>query len=123
MTDVIICEDEPYFCLFTGPWTSRHDKSEKSILAQRQADAESKEGPEGRDAFINALPPTYLRYDTQGRVIRLDVSIPVLIKLTFRHSPKHPALVHVLAGSPRRPSSSSDLPERPKLLPKHQAVS
>jgi aromatic amino acid aminotransferase I len=75
-TDVIICEDEPYFCLFTGPWTPKNHKSEKSTLAQRAIDAETKEGKEGQEAFIKALPPTYLRFDTEGRVIRMDVSFP-----------------------------------------------
>jgi len=70
--DVIICEDEPYFCLYSGPWTPQSHKSEKSTLAQRQIEAEMKEGKEGQEAFIKALPPTYLRYDTEGRVIRMD---------------------------------------------------
>ena len=73
-SDVIICEDEPYYCLYTGQWTPKSHKAELSALAQREAEAEKKEGAEGRDAFIRALPPTYLKYDYQGRVIRLDVS-------------------------------------------------
>lgn len=72
--DIIICEDEPYYCLFTGDWTPKNHKSEKSIVAQRQIDAEKKEGKEGQDAFLKALPPTYLTVDYQGRVIRMDVS-------------------------------------------------
>jgi len=59
---------------YTGEWTPKSHKSEKSILAQRAIDAEKKEGKEGNEAFVNALPPTYLRFDTDGRVIRMDVS-------------------------------------------------
>ncbi|KAK4686627.1 hypothetical protein P7C73_g3499, partial [Tremellales sp. Uapishka_1] len=70
--DVIICEDEPYYCLYTGEWTSQRNKSENSILAQRGIDAEKKEGKDGQEAFLKALPPTYLRYDVDGRVIRMD---------------------------------------------------
>jgi aromatic amino acid aminotransferase I len=72
--DVVICEDEPYYCLYTGAWTPQSYKGEQSILAQRQIEAEKKEGKDGQEAFIKALPPTYLRYDTEGRVIRMDVS-------------------------------------------------
>ncbi|ORX39894.1 pyridoxal phosphate-dependent transferase [Kockovaella imperatae] len=64
--DVIICEDEPYFCLYTGEW-----KPESQSRASAKHD-ETLEGPKGADAFIKALPPTYLRYDTEGRVIRMD---------------------------------------------------
>ena len=73
--DVIICEDEPYYCLYTGEWTPKSHKSEKTILAQRQLEAEKKEGKEGQEAFLKALPPTYLTVDYQGRVIRMDVSL------------------------------------------------
>lgn len=45
-----------------------------TALAQRDAEAEKKEGKEGNEAFLRALPPTYLAYDTDGRVIRMDVS-------------------------------------------------
>ncbi|WRT67167.1 uncharacterized protein IL334_004133 [Kwoniella shivajii] len=54
---VIICEDEPYYCL-------------------RLAEAEKKEGSDGNAAFIKALPPSYLYFDTEGRVIRMDTSAP-----------------------------------------------
>ncbi|WWC89986.1 uncharacterized protein L201_004916 [Kwoniella dendrophila CBS 6074] len=70
--DVIICEDEPYYCLYTGEWTPKGSKSDKSILAQRRADAEKKEGSEGNQAFIKNLPPSYLHFDVDGRVIRMD---------------------------------------------------
>jgi hypothetical protein len=122
MLDVIICEDEPYFCLYTGAWTPQSDKSEKSILAQRQIDAEKKEGKDGQEAFIKALPPTYLRYDTEGRVIRMDVSL-CAGPADGRPFLKPLAPVLVLVGSPPARYSSNDLPERPRPLPRHQAVS
>jgi len=59
---------------YTGPWTPKGHKSERSILAQREVDAEKEEGQRGKDAFLRALPPTSRRYDTEGRVIRMDVS-------------------------------------------------
>ncbi|WVQ70021.1 uncharacterized protein L199_008245 [Kwoniella botswanensis] len=70
--DVIICEDEPYYCLYTGEWTPKGTQSDRSILAQRLADAEKKEGSEGNAAFIKSLPPSYLHFDTDGRVVRMD---------------------------------------------------
>lgn len=70
--DVIICEDEPYYCLYTGEWTPKGASSDRSLVEQRRLDAEKKDGPEGNQAFIDALPPSYLAYDTDGRVIRMD---------------------------------------------------
>ncbi|WVR05212.1 hypothetical protein IAU60_002224 [Kwoniella sp. DSM 27419] len=46
--------------------------AERSIVEQRQIDAELEEGPEGTKAFLKALPPSYLNVDTDGRVIRMD---------------------------------------------------
>ncbi|KAK8869794.1 hypothetical protein IAR55_000362 [Kwoniella newhampshirensis] len=74
-TDVIICEDEPYYCLYTGEWTPKGSASERSVVAQRLADAEKEEGSEGNEAFIKALPPSFLAFDVDGRVIRMDVSV------------------------------------------------
>lgn len=71
--DVIICEDEPYYCLFAGKWTPRKHVSSQSIMAQRQEEIEKTEGKEGNEAFIKALPPTFLTVDYEGRVIRMDV--------------------------------------------------
>ncbi|KAL7424021.1 hypothetical protein Q5752_001606 [Cryptotrichosporon argae] len=68
--DIIICEDEPYYCLYTGKYVPRD--ATPSILEQRQLDVEKKEGKEGNEAFLKALPPTYLKFDTDGRVIRMD---------------------------------------------------
>ena len=70
--DVIICEDEPYYCLFTGEWVPQKHATAETILAQRLADAEKEEGAAGEAAFIAALPPSYLHFDTDGRVIRMD---------------------------------------------------
>ncbi|EIW69475.1 hypothetical protein TREMEDRAFT_71644 [Tremella mesenterica DSM 1558] len=70
--DVIICEDEPYYCLFTGKWTPKKLAAEKSIMAQRTEQAEKQDGKEGNEAFLKALPPSFLKFDTQGRVIRMD---------------------------------------------------
>lgn len=73
-SDVIICEDEPYYCLFAGKWTPRKHISSQSALARRQEQLEKVEGKEGNEAFIKALPPTFLTVDYEGRVIRMDVS-------------------------------------------------
>jgi aromatic amino acid aminotransferase I len=70
--DVIIVEDEPYWTLFLGDWIPRGKKP--SPLVEKQMNAEKNEGSEGNAAFIAALPPSYLAFDTDGRVIRLDVS-------------------------------------------------
>jgi hypothetical protein len=122
MSDVIICEDEPYYCLFTGPWTPQNYKTDQSILAQRQIEAEKKEGKEGNEAFIKALPPTYLKYDTEGRVIRMDVS-QAFEPADSRPFPKPLAQVRDSVGSPQTRFSSNVLPEQPSLPPKHQVVS
>lgn len=70
--DVIIVEDEPYYCLFTGPYVPKY--AELSPLTQRQLEEEKLEGKKGAEAFLKALPPSFLRFDTDGRVIRFDVS-------------------------------------------------
>lgn len=49
-------------------------RSSQSILAQRQEELEKQEGKDGNEAFIKALPPTFLTVDYEGRVIRMDVS-------------------------------------------------
>lgn len=74
---MIICEDEPYYCLFAGKWTPQKHKSAESTLARRQEELEKAEGKEGNEAFIKALPPTFLTVDYEGRVIRMDVSLSV----------------------------------------------
>jgi aromatic amino acid aminotransferase I len=59
--DIIIVEDDPYFFLREGPYIPKDDRS--------FSDAS---GNEDNAAFISSLGPTFLRYDYQGRVIRLD---------------------------------------------------
>lgn len=70
--DVIICEDEPYCTLYTGRWIPQSKQSSISALEQRQIDAETKEGKEGEEAWLAAMPASYLHLDTEGRVIRMD---------------------------------------------------
>ncbi|KAI9464294.1 PLP-dependent transferase [Russula earlei] len=60
--DIIIAEDDPYYFLQVGEFVP------KSL---RKAERESAAG-EDIARFIASLVPTYLRVDTQGRVIRLD---------------------------------------------------
>lgn len=45
-----------------------------SILARRRLKTEKENGPDGNQAFLDALPPSFLAFDTDGRVIRMDVS-------------------------------------------------
>lgn len=59
---------------YTGEWTPKGVESDMSILAQRKLKAEKKDGPDGNQAFLDALPPSFLAFDTDGRVIRMDVS-------------------------------------------------
>ncbi|EKD02611.1 hypothetical protein A1Q2_03037 [Trichosporon asahii var. asahii CBS 8904] len=74
--DVVIIEDDPYFTLHCGEY---HPPGKKlAPLVQRSIDEQKKEGKKGNQAFIDALPPSYLRFDTDGRVIRLDVSKSVV---------------------------------------------
>lgn len=80
-------------------------------MAQREIDAEKEEGKKGHDAFLKALPPTYLRFDTEGRVIRMDVSaLPIrsltsdLLENVLSRLPI--GLVHHLSLVHRAPSAS-----------------
>ena len=84
--DVIICEDEPYYCLFAGKWTPQKHHSQESVLAKRQEELEKSEGKDGNEAFLKALPPTFLTVDYEGRVIRMDVSVNFLYCLSSHHS-------------------------------------
>lgn len=125
--DVIICEDEPYYCLvsgvftqenstnpwwqsqYTGEWTPKGAESEMSILARRRLKTEKENGPDGNQAFLDALPPSFLAFDTDGRVIRMDVSANRLDpRLQWcRLSPRHRHRAPDWAGSQRRPFSSN----------------
>ena len=99
---MIICEDEPYYCLYTGEWKPQSQPAIKNPV-------ETLEGKQGQEAFINALPPTFLRFDTEGRVIRMDVSKLLRSRADVRPFRKRRALVLVLAGSLARLFSSERL--------------
>jgi aromatic amino acid aminotransferase I len=68
--DVVIVEDEPYYCLFMDEYVPRGAKL--SPMAQAARDAEKTEGKKGDAAFLKSLPPSFLHFDTDGRVIRFD---------------------------------------------------
>ncbi|GLB33773.1 putative aminotransferase class I and II [Lyophyllum shimeji] len=59
--DIIIVEDDPYYSLQQGPYVPPADRS---IYCSGVADED--------DEFIAHLAPSYLRFDHQVRVIRLD---------------------------------------------------
>ncbi|RXW11690.1 hypothetical protein EST38_g14165 [Candolleomyces aberdarensis] len=58
--DVIIVEDDPYYFLQEGPY---RPKDSRNSLRQHQLNATQ---------FVEELVPSYLRFDYQGRVIRLE---------------------------------------------------
>ncbi|KAH8988718.1 pyridoxal phosphate-dependent transferase [Lactarius hatsudake] len=60
--DVIIAEDDPYFFIQIGEFVPK---------SQRKAEREPPAGEEV-SRFIDGLEPSFLRVDTQGRVIRMD---------------------------------------------------
>ncbi|KAH9174517.1 pyridoxal phosphate-dependent transferase [Lactarius sanguifluus] len=60
--DVIIAEDDPYFFIQIGEFVPK---------SQRKAEREPPAGEEV-SCFIDSLEPSFLRVDTQGRVIRMD---------------------------------------------------
>ncbi|KDR83779.1 hypothetical protein GALMADRAFT_110657 [Galerina marginata CBS 339.88] len=59
--DVIIVEDDPYYFLQEGPYVHRSQRS--SGTEQTELDDER---------YIEGLAPSFLRFDYQGRVVRLD---------------------------------------------------
>ncbi len=66
--DVIICEDDPYFFLFCDPWVPQNGKK-----ASEAANATNmKDDKKGMDKFLKALPESFLKFDREGRVIRLE---------------------------------------------------
>lgn len=67
--DVIIVEDEPYYFLYSDPWVPRAGKQSGQAL---RAYDNFKDDKKGVEEFFKKLPPSYLRFDYQGRVIRLD---------------------------------------------------
>jgi DNA-binding transcriptional MocR family regulator len=60
--DLIIAEDDPYFFLQIGEYVPK---------SHRKADGEPIQGGDVA-SFVASLVPTYLKFDTQGRVIRMD---------------------------------------------------
>jgi DNA-binding transcriptional MocR family regulator len=78
-TDIIICEDDPYsFLQFPAYIHGR----------------ESTLNPTTPQEYLDSLVPSFLKYDTQGRVIRLDtfskVNIPLNHIATLNKSMKRP---------------------------------
>ncbi|PPQ63863.1 hypothetical protein CVT24_009489 [Panaeolus cyanescens] len=60
--DVIIVEDDPYYFLQEGPYAPPHKRSQMRNVMDSVSDEE----------YIASLVPSFLRFDYQGRVIRLD---------------------------------------------------
>lgn len=59
--DIIIVEDDPYYFLQEGPY----------ILPYQRASA-LKESEPGDEEYLRSLAPSFLAFDYQGRVVRLD---------------------------------------------------
>ncbi|KAJ7638781.1 pyridoxal phosphate-dependent transferase [Roridomyces roridus] len=57
----ILCEDDPYWALQEGEYVPKAERKDNPLFA---ADEESR--------FIASLQPSYLKFDYQGRVIRMD---------------------------------------------------
>jgi hypothetical protein len=60
LSDVIICEDEPYYFLYADPWTPRAGKQSGQAL---RAYDDFKDDKKGVEEFFKKLPPSYLRFD------------------------------------------------------------
>lgn len=93
--DIIIGEDDPYYILQEGEYIP------PSLRRQIQSKASS--SGDTVEEFIQTLEPSYLRYDYQGRVIRLDTFSKVHSSTFDHHKPnecRRPLhLVPALAGS------------------------
>ncbi|OAX41341.1 PLP-dependent transferase [Rhizopogon vinicolor AM-OR11-026] len=63
--DVIIVEDDPYYFLQLGTYIFKEDRSSGATPSGRPSPKESKR-------FVSTLTPSFLNFDYQGRVIRLD---------------------------------------------------
>ena len=59
MVDVIICEDDPYFFL-------QYPEYDSGFAATPGSNASTPE------EYLKSLAPSFLKYDFEGRVIRLD---------------------------------------------------
>ncbi|EJD01652.1 PLP-dependent transferase [Fomitiporia mediterranea MF3/22] len=62
--DIIIVEDDPYYFLQQGPYIPKGTRNYLASLELKSRDEASE--------FIASLVPSYLKFDYQGRVIRLD---------------------------------------------------
>ncbi|KAF9058171.1 pyridoxal phosphate-dependent transferase [Panaeolus papilionaceus] len=60
--DIIIVEDDPYYFLQQGTYTPPHKRKQQRNAWENESDEE----------YIASLVPSFLRFDYQGRVIRLD---------------------------------------------------
>lgn len=63
--DVIIVEDDPYYFLQLGTYTFKDDRSPGATSSGKPSADESKR-------YISTLTPSFLNFDYEGRVIRLD---------------------------------------------------
>lgn len=63
--DVIIVEDDPYYFLQLGDYTFKGDRSPGATASGKPSAEESKR-------YVSTLNPSFLNFDYQGRVIRLD---------------------------------------------------
>jgi hypothetical protein len=61
--DIIIAEDDPYYILQIGEYVAK---------SERKAAAAADDDDDDVARFVASLIPSYLRIDTQGRVIRMD---------------------------------------------------
>lgn len=63
--DVIIVEDDPYYFLQQGVYSPKSERSTASLKYDG-------------DKFLADLAPSYLKFDYQGRVVRLDTFSKVI---------------------------------------------
>jgi aromatic amino acid aminotransferase I len=63
--DVIIVEDDPYYFLQLGTYTSKYDRSTSATPSGKPSADESLR-------YVSTLTPSFLNFDYEGRVIRLD---------------------------------------------------
>ena len=75
-TDVIICEDDPYYFLQQGLYKPKSERNTATI----KHDSEK---------FFSHLAPSYLKVDYQGRVVRLDTFSKVSFRLASCHLCRH----------------------------------
>ncbi|THV08593.1 PLP-dependent transferase [Dendrothele bispora CBS 962.96] len=59
--DIVIVEDDPYYFLQVGDYVPESERANQNDLSSASD-----------DVFIAGLAPSYLKFDYQGRVIRLD---------------------------------------------------